>query len=174
MRTVPPLPGPEERILDGVFHVLRGHVAPGVRTQHVAHLRRGKGVGVREGGKQAGTIVLGILQVMVVLRVSATFDGCARGPGWHTTDTQIRRRLGAVELDAPIVFGPGATLGDRGTCGGCVATADVWCRARRGVDRAQRRTIGVGRLGDLCYSHGINLHGRGRLTYLAVGEFAAL
>ena len=148
MRTVPTLPGPEERILDGVFEILGSHVPPGVCAQHVAHLRGGKGIGVLEGGKQARTLVLGILQVVVVLRVPATCDGCARGPGWHPTGTQICRGLGAVELDAPIVFGPRATMGDRGACGGGVATVRMrFVCPENSVGCSSTMTSGAGHAG---------------------------
>src|SRR2546428_14018059 len=76
-----------------------------------------------------------------------------------------------------IVFGPGTPVGNRGAAGraaglglGLAARAAVRCRARRGVDRGHQWTIGLGWWGDLCYSHGMNLHGRGRLMDVAVGE----
>ena len=83
MRAVPPLPGAQQRILHRVLEVLAGPCVPDVGAPHVADLGRGKGVRVREGGKQARPVVLGILEVMVVEGVPTPFDGLPYGGSGH-------------------------------------------------------------------------------------------
>ena len=83
MRAVPPLPGAQQRILHRVLEVLAGPCVPDVGAPHVADLGRGKGVRVREGGKQARPVVLGILEVMVVEGVPTPFDGLPCGGSGH-------------------------------------------------------------------------------------------
>ena len=78
MGAVSPLPGLQQRILHRVFEVLASQRATFLCAEDVAHLGRGKGVGIREGRKRARPVVLGILGAVEVARVRALLDSSVR------------------------------------------------------------------------------------------------
>jgi hypothetical protein len=109
MLTMSPLPRPQERVLHGILEVFRGYTCVQMGTHDVTHLRGDKRVGILQGWKEAGAFMLRILRMVVFERIPAAFDRRTGCPFGDTPRAKISRGLGALQLDALIMFWARAT-----------------------------------------------------------------
>ncbi len=109
MLTMPPLPRPHKRVLNGILEVFRGDTCVQMGMHDVTHLRGDKSVGILKSWKEACAFMLRILRLVVFERIPAAFDGRTGCPFGYTPRAKISRCLCALQLDALIMFWARAT-----------------------------------------------------------------